>query len=601
MLLSLAEVLNFYERLRKFRAEGRGPIYFDSRDHGNYGEYDFPEKFEMLCQQDPTGLAAGMMLECMVQATISGSKVLLQDLLEVPFFLEKMEVIDLLRTEMAERIGEKRDAFVAAVTASLTQVIGTPQSPKTLEVAVCLRDACYSAAKGLKLNWLVCDEVTHTPQSLPISGEARRYPTLPAFLLFLKNEALPGAYLACVGNGHTVIGLKFPGRIAYLSSLDVNMYSGQLLESRADNYHMAESFDLQTAVERYPDWRKLLPDNKEACPLTDAPRDRLLWLALVIEMTRQKMYAADPKSVLLSAVMLDALPAPMLHGKLPALVSKPAWTIPDLSVTEAFASLQLTPWERKLLEPAISLVSVRDLLPVGHYKLHMSVSGPIGYVEPRLRFGGDMDPEFAVCHAEITPLSPELTGTLEQLKEVRAKMLVKNLTSWLETWAEHEIARNWVAMAPLFAEKVEARIPELLASPRRSLVDESMAPYGALRFFHQSPKHKGFCAMSYLNKKKRATHAAVVHAKSAQQIADSMGIAESELPAWLQGWERTEGKFHSTYKWEWQTFQDLHRVIDIYDPHRRVPHYFIFTAVVFVTEADLPEVAAAPQVAGGRE
>lgn len=123
---------------------------------------------------------------------------------------------------------------------------------------------------------------------------------------------------------------------------------------------MAEELDLDKAIQRDPNWisgEKADPiqrRNQEAGLLANPgahdidrisklPRDRLIWLAMVIEMASQKMQAAEPKNVVLSEAVSLALPG-LEKRNLPVPVT-PNWSVKQLSLEEMFSSLRLSDWE----------------------------------------------------------------------------------------------------------------------------------------------------------------------------------------------------------------------------------------------------------------
>lgn len=598
MLLSPAQITALYTRLRDYRGDGRTDILFDSRDRGNYSEYSMDAMFEMLCTEDPTGLAAGLLLEVMIDATIHGSKVTLANVLSGEGFLTRAREVLAIKQDLVALTAKPRDAFLALMGELLPRMNPEYAAPSLRELAITLRDACYTRSKGMKLQWLRCDDVGNTMQPLPLraTDTVKKFETLSSFLRFLTHEAMPGAHLACVAHGATVIGLKYPGRVAFLSSLEMNTHTGQPLEARASNYHMAESLDIDTPMERYPDWRKLFAAGQTEIPLNALPSDRLLWLALLVEMMRGPMADASPDTVRLIATLHDALPAPQKRSNVPALLMTPTWELKDYSLEQAFAELELPDWDRSIAAPGLAHVTAEQLMPVGTELCYLSTVAPYQFNPVKKdSFSNSVDKEFRRIHAELRPLSPELVGSKEELDALRWDTLKHNLRIWLAAWGAHDLAQKVLAFLPEFDAAITHRVSELTRLPMatlRPITDNP--PYFGLRFFVQSPRHTGYCPMSYFHPKKRATHFYELTPKSPQDICQMMGDADtSRLPGWLQGWHVTEHSraMHTpAHLMPWYSLNQLTDELAYHDRRNETANRrkSLFTTVVLVHSIDIP-------------
>jgi len=78
-MLSYSTLTSLSDALKAYRASGA--IIFDTRDYGNYSEHRWDDTVAMLTKADPTGLAMGLLLDEMFEATINGASVKLSRLL----------------------------------------------------------------------------------------------------------------------------------------------------------------------------------------------------------------------------------------------------------------------------------------------------------------------------------------------------------------------------------------------------------------------------------------------------------------------------------------------------------------------------------------
>ena len=80
-MISYTLIRRVSEDLENLRTSGA--LLFDTRDAGNYGPYHIQQTWEMLERNEPTGVAAALLLAEMVDATLRLSKVALPRVLLV--------------------------------------------------------------------------------------------------------------------------------------------------------------------------------------------------------------------------------------------------------------------------------------------------------------------------------------------------------------------------------------------------------------------------------------------------------------------------------------------------------------------------------------
>jgi len=345
-----------------YRGDGRGDVLFDGRDPGNYGNYHWDFTFSMLMRNDPTGLAAGMLLNEMIEATIAGSKVKLSRVLREAGFLDRLGEVLRIKNELYPEIEGPMNKLIEHVDVALEQT-GSKGGATTREVALCLRDAIHSIDSGMSLRWLQCDDVaapgdgrgkaTHSTLALNIG----HYADTAAFADALRHGLPFGAHLARIGHGSTSIGIKQPGRIAFLSTLALSTISGGVEENRSGS-NLAEKLDLDNMVEHYPAWTekgqfngdRLVPaapgQGHRLVSLSMLPRDVVIWTAMITEIASQRMASAKPGEVELAENLRIAIGVSdndegALPSRLLPAVVKPNWRIEELTLTAGIRDLAL--------------------------------------------------------------------------------------------------------------------------------------------------------------------------------------------------------------------------------------------------------------------
>ena len=137
--------INKLDTIAKLLADYRGRsshgsdfLLFDGRDHGNYLGYSFADTAAMLRRADPTGLSEGMLLDAMIEATISHSTVKLSKLLREEGYIAKLsEVLEIKKTLM-EDLDEPQSNLMDYLTSTMAGISADLGEPTTREVAICL-------------------------------------------------------------------------------------------------------------------------------------------------------------------------------------------------------------------------------------------------------------------------------------------------------------------------------------------------------------------------------------------------------------------------------------------------------------------------------
>ena len=99
--------------LTAFRSKGSDLLIFDSRDHGNYGDYEAEKTNKMLRKHDPTGLAEALLLNEKIEATIDGSKVQLSRILREAGYIDQISKILFLKSQLLTEITEPMTALTS--------------------------------------------------------------------------------------------------------------------------------------------------------------------------------------------------------------------------------------------------------------------------------------------------------------------------------------------------------------------------------------------------------------------------------------------------------------------------------------------------------
>lgn len=554
-MISTSELDKIFADLEAFRGNGREDLHFDSRDRGNYGAYSWEGTRGMLRRADPVGLAEAMLLQEMVEATLHGSKVVLHRLLREEGFLDHLKQILLIKERVTGLIAGRDEALRMKVTTALASISSDFGEPSAREVAICLRDAIYCTDAGLKLRWLVCDG---TPLSgpVPLAEEVRQFGSIAEFIDALRVEMPFGAHLARIGRDFTAIGIKQPGRIAYLSSLGIDTRSGQTAEDRAHGTHMAEAFDLDTAVQRYPEWVKVSgghgygstvvttgATDHQMHRLSLVPRDRLIWFAMTVELAVQRMAQTRAEDVCLTEALGNVLPGERTSN-LPAVI-KPNFVIDTLTVEGMLDTLDLSEWEMRFLAPALERLTADTFLPQG--------AGLAGFRldrrEPCL-WPADIGSMMSLSQREdirenavrFTTVGTDWVGSKAEIDDARKIIFGRNLVNYLLAWGNREFAALWGQSREWFTERLKRNLPAALSHPSVYLVGIDHYAGSRVNLYHQSPRHKTYNPRCYFNPKSQVTHSLLVHPDTSEDLVGVLGLeSEADLPERLRGWRRKLG------------------------------------------------------------
>lgn len=545
MNIPFKKIHRIAKALENYRGDGRDAVLFDSRDQGNYGNYHWEQYAAMLEKFDPTGLALGMLLAEMIEATIRGSKVELSRVLRDPQFMENLKVIQTLESELQEDIEEPRARLLDRLTESLNRVSPDFGVPGTREVAICLRDAIYSMDSGLTLRWLQCNDTKMAPH-VAVCPDIRQFKDLPAFVDALRCELSFGAHLARIGADHTAIGIKQPGKLAYLSSFSIVM--GSLRENRAHNHLMAESLDLDTALERYPQWTSIGKvagcspvgyDSHKLDHISLLPRDRLLWLAMVIEMAAQQMATTKRPDVALVETMARALPQPPAGANFPAVI-EPDWKISELSLEATFSALGLAAWETAFLRPALDGLSEDAFFRMSerpNYGIGLAAKDIVPWSDSN-SFTSD---KLSDTHVRLIAASPDLAGTREEVETARQELFGHNLLTWLMAWGNHRFEKQCNEYQDWFKAALVANLPAAFLAACLTWQGPEFRVWDNPHLYKQNPKRKGYDPRCFFDNKRAVTKVAYFDPQSGKDLIQMLGLKdEADLPEFLQGWHRDQ-------------------------------------------------------------
>lgn len=545
----LNSVSSRLEIFRKGTPENPVPdIIFDGRDKGNYLSYSWPDTVEMLRRHDPTGLCEAMLLDAMIEATIDLSKVKLSSVLREIGFIERLaEILD-IKDDLSRELDNPREALIGNITGALGSVSADFQAPSSKEVAICLRDAIYSIDSGLKLRWLDCSSHEMDPY-LKIQPEIRQFKDIKDFVCALRWEMPPGAHMARIGVRGTAMGMKAPGRVAYLSSMSVSIETGKIKEHRATNQHMAEKLDLDTAVERYPEWIQANvgrvvelsgADTHLINTINKLDRSCLIWFAMVTHMTAQHMAQTPVNSVELSEVLALALPSPSSSkpGNLPALFN-PNWTMRDPGLVEIFNNLGLSVWESKFLKPSIEGFKLEDFLPEKPSCIDFETRKIEQSVDPDAASLSQKNDQDERTISLIT-VSSDWVGSKNELSQARISLAKRNLTRWIYAWGNHQFEKEIKSHLDYFKQKISQSWKSNLEARCLAIEtpDEGRG-WTMINIFSQSKNHKTYKPVCCINGKSAVTHVLRFTPENDSDLVKMLGLSEiSELPEFLRGWER---------------------------------------------------------------
>lgn len=545
------------DALVEYRGDGRTDVLFNASDRGNYVGTYWDQGLAELLKADPTGLAAGMMIREQLEATLCSSKVSLTRVLREEGFLAGLQTILDVQGEVDAAIAAPKAALMRKVDHALAALSPELGATSPLEMAICLRDAIHSMERGLTLRWLECDpDVSVGDAPIALCNAVTAYPDIGTFVGALRSVMPAGAHLARIGLGQTAIGIKQHGRIAYLSSLSLSA-SGDVVQRRDDDYGV-EELDLDTPVDRYPAWTTgtgfVEPQYSVRVPgggglryptIASLPRDRLVWLAMVVEIATQRMSEADPGAVELAERLVLALPQRGLNGAqgaetLPALI-KPNWRSADLTVADVLGDLELSSWELKFLAPALRDRTAAHFQPVsaGELLLHLD-SGTL------LEAPGPQDEgDWVTDHVAVMALDPNWVGTRVETEAVARTLFVRNLASYLMAWGNRQWRLEWDAVKPGLRERFAAALPRALMATCGTVSVPAFTTLYGLHLHRQSPKHKTYKPLCFFSAsgrrgiKTEVTHVLHMQPVTAAEVVEVLGFeSESDLPGFLQGWSR---------------------------------------------------------------
>lgn len=528
-------------------------LFFDGRDRGNYLG-DLSEQIEMLFAADPTGFAVGMMLHEMIEATIEGTKVKLADVLRTDGFLDLVRKILTIKADLMAQLDAPLSNMLSRVNAALMVTSPAAGACSTRELAVCMRDAIHSLDRGLDMRWLRCDLKPSggTGEGYALSLDIRQFESLAVFAEELITTMAFGAHLARIGEDFTAIGFKQPGRIAYLSTLKINEVRGNVIDGRSKDHLHAEALDLQTAVDRYPEWVTATSrqdgigaeiivsgrDSHQLDHLSKLPRNRLIWLAMVVEMAGQRLANVQPGDVELSELLVRALALPAA-ATTPASTAltlrQPNWVAPEIDLEATFEGLHFSPWEARYLLPALSGLTGEHFLPTGERPMTLLLDAKS--LVPYHR----EDDEFLArqTRVRIDALSQQWVGTQAETLAVRATILRNNLARYLMAWGNRQFNADWTAALPWIKEQFIVAGAQAMNLGCVTFQQPNYYCPTPLRLYRQSPKHKGFRALCCIDGKSAVTHVAHFRPRNSADLVAMLGLeGESQLPGFLQGWAR---------------------------------------------------------------
>jgi len=559
--------------LKNFRGDGqKGLVLFDGRDHGNYGDHDAARTNAMLRKHDPTGLAEALLLNEKIEATITHSKVTLGRVLREDGYIEKLQHILSLKSQLLSRFAEPMDALTSYLDSCLQSISCEFRSPSSKEIALCLRDAIFCMDQGLTLRWLACDGST-MPGHLPLCPVIGHYPNIPTFTDLLRTELPFGAHLARIGESSTVIGLKHPGKIAFLSSLSIDIHTGYMKEQAVEQSNIADKLDIDHAQSRYPKWTEAQYTGEG--PRSDKPQvitvgrdshffdhisklpiDRLIWLAMSVEMATQKMSATDPASVSLSESITRALPwgsVAVGAGRIESRIKEnlpmaipPNWTAEEISIESMFDSMGFSDWERTFLFPALDGLTATDFMP----------EEPLQRIRldtrQRIEFSAEIKwhserREILENSVAITSVSKNWVGSQVEVNKARRTIFGKNLVHYLMAWGNRRFQLECNEIGPWFEKRLKKNIETALKHPCVVPKDRGDLFRRGILLYSQRTGKVNFNPMCYFDPKAEVSKLAHIFPQTSGDLVDVLGLkSEKYLPGFLQGWKRDFGSWTTT-------------------------------------------------------
>lgn len=583
-MIDYAALDRISEKLKAFRADH--DLIHDARDRGNYHDDSAIKQFEMLKRSDKTGLAVGMLLNEMIEATIAGSTIRLSDLLRQEGFLEKMGRIRSLHQMVQALVGDATRNFQDRLEERIGKVSPDFGRPTTREIACCLRDAVHGLDRGLTIRWLRFDEVgSNAP--VGIHDQVIICPTLADFTDQLKGQLPFGCYLAKIGDSNTAIGIKKPGRIVYLSSMSVSVHTGHMQQN--GNPSMVEPLDLTTPGYRYPDWQtyKRVGDTYHVdgdsgiLSLSDLKRDTLIWLAMVVELASQEMAKVEPGTIRLTESVRLAITNGEQIAKLPVLY-RPNWTLSKPTLPQMMQALGFHEgWLSTFLAEAIEGLDADAFLPVGdeggYFMLDTKTFKPLSEISG---LGYSQEQDTYKRGARFTAVSPGIAGTEEEIDEAIKTIFGRNLACYLFKSGNERFKSLWLQDKDWFI-KLVTKNAENAIDMASTKIYSSDAPLresgvGISSIYAQHPKRQGFSPLCFFDRKSPVDAIAVVSPQNAVDLCMAMGLkSTAKLPTYLHEWSRllgwSTGRKHSdqqplgvTERWMWGNTEEGSRGHDVF-------------------------------------
>lgn len=488
-----------------------------------------------------------MLISAKIDATIACSQVKLLRVLEEPGYFDEIKEIHRIRERLDDVLQGPLKVFMERVESLIIKVSPDFAKPTKREIAVSLRDAIYCISKGMKMSWVQCDgEQPNTPVGLHYKVAISD--TLAGFVEMLKGDLPMGVHLAKVGHEATAIGFKKPGRIMYLSSMHIDVHTGRMGESQTPDKHMRDKLDLDGVDRRFPEWTTFLGRGKEnevaAEPqLKMISRDCMIWLAMMVELANQEVGRVTPSTIRLTESGKQAISHDsMVRSNLP-VPYVPSWTLKMPSQAEVFESLGFAEWEKKYLGKLLKGVEEGAFMPIGDERLALRYD-----TKKQARVFKQGEPgydyfkstELSENSSPLTSLSESIAGTQEQVERIVLRIYQRNMSNWLMKLGNIQFRQHWKDDQEWFKKRL-AKNAEKALNHECAIAVEGAHLMGAAAVWEQSPKHSGFKALCYFDKKSMADTVGLLTPKTAKEMVSILGLKnESMLPEHLQGWAREQ-------------------------------------------------------------
>jgi hypothetical protein len=578
-MIDYATLDTISERLEAYRGDGKSLVLFDDRDHYNYmGREVIRGTFPMLKRADPTGLAMGMLLNEMLEATIDGSQVKLSKLLRQKGFLAELGAILRIKADLDAMVLAPTVQFQDRIERLIGKVSADFGRPTTREIACCLRDAIYSMDRGLTIRWVRFDEVGSN-EPVGLHEKIVECATVADFVESLKGSLPFGAYLAKIGHSNTAIGIKKPGRIAYLSSISIDSYSGQMMQRSDNEGHMRDKLDLQSPYERFPKWRNLSfkedryidVGDTGVVSIADLDRDVLIWLAMVIELAGQEMAKVEPGLIRLSETVKLASADADQVAKLPVLF-RPNWTLHKPSLDSMLSLLGFDePWMAGFFAEALVGMTADTFLPVGETKL-----GFCAQTRTYIRYPDQYDKEYDYHEQQkimkerycFIAVSQGIAGTEDEIMEAITTIFARNLSEYLFKWGNEKFELLWARDKDWFFKRIQKNMEKAIdheSTQVFSTYDKAQTGQAIKSLYAQNPKRQGFSPLCVFDGKSPINAVARISPRNAEELSQLLGMKSvNYLPNYLKLWKRDLGwmtshevngdaPFNINKRWEFRT------------------------------------------------